>query len=239
MNEKDLNLMLLMGTPIPIDGGLSLHVPKLRDIITMGESRFNECLSGLLFDKSNIDGLNDDRLTNFEVLFAYCFHNAEFKNIIFNGLKLIFKEEAQMGDDGSNVFFYFDDSRKIDLSNFDVIQRVLKKANHIKVDKEPEFNPANSRAAQMIELIKKGKKNKPKPKETMNLHSIISGMAWKSNAVNIFNIFDLTIYQLYNGFYTTENIDNYHHTLSGVYAGTVDGKEIKFDQIHWAKIIDK
>lgn len=228
-----------MGEPILVSDGLHLHVPKLREIIAMSESKYNELLSALLFDKGNIDGLDDDRLTSFEVLFAYCFHNVEFKNIIFNALKLIFKEEAQMGDDGSNVFFYFDDSKKIDNSNFDFIQEVLKRANYIKVDNEPEFNPANSKAAQMIELIKKGKKSKPRPKETMNLHSIISGLAWKAKDVNIFSIFDLTIYQLYNGFYTTENIDNYHHTLQGIYAGTVDGKDIKFDQIHWAKILDK
>jgi hypothetical protein len=239
MNEKDLELKLLAGLPIPIEGVGLIYIPTLKEVISMGESRYHECLSGLLFSKNNIEGLQEQEGSNLEWLLAYTVHDKRFGESVFDGFKLIFKEEAHLGQYNKNVFFYLGDiheGRIIDSVKFEQIQHVLKKANFIK--DEPEYKPANDLAKKMIEMIKKNAKGRPKPKETMNLHSIINGLAWKSPSINLLNIFDLTVYQLYQGFYTTDNIDNYHHTLTGIYAGTVDGKNIKLSDLHWAKILN-
>lgn len=242
MNNNDLELKLLAGSPIEIHGVGTIYPPTIRDIVNIGESQYNKLLSTLLFDKENIENLHDHiELNNFQILFSYCYHQEDFKEITLKAIEFFFREKAQLGFNDSNVFFYFGhekENRKIDSSNLDQIQFVLKKMSFIKTNKEPEYNPANSKAKQMIELIMKNKKNKPLTKEIMNLHSVTSGMAWKSKNINIFNVFDLTVYQLYQGFRVTENIDNYHYTLTGVYSGNVSSKEINFTQIHWAKILD-
>ncbi|MCR8641544.1 hypothetical protein NV379_02640 [Paenibacillus sp. N1-5-1-14] len=242
MNETDLELKLLYGCPIPIEGVGMMLPPKLADIIKLGETNYNQFLSTLLFDKDNIDLASEAaEYNNLQILCSYCYHHEDFRTITLQAIEFFFKEKAHLGYDESNVFFYFGselENRKIDNEKLDLIQFVLKKMNFFKTSKEPEYNPANSKAKQMIDLIMKNKKNKPKPKETMNLHSIISGMAWKSNNVNIINVFDLTIYQLYQGFRVMENIDNYEHTLTGIYSGNVNSKEINFSQLHWAKIIE-
>lgn len=242
INENDLDLMLLAGMPIEIVGTGTIHPPKLKDIIAIGESRYNHLLSALLFDKRNIEGLADyEQHNNLQVLFAICYHDQIFRETLMKAFEYIFQEKAQLGYDDSEVFFYFGDiaeNRKIDSDKLEFIQHVVRKMSFIASSKGQDYDPANSKAKQMIDMILRNKKKRPQIKETMNFHSIISGMAWKSKDMNILNIFDLTVYQLYQGFRVIENIDNHHFTLTGIYTGNIDSKNINLAKLHWAKILE-
>lgn len=144
-------------------------------------------------------------------------------------------EEPEMYEDIEGVSIIFPSNGLIlNFKNFDNFQLILKTVHHLKTNNKPEFNPKDSRAQAMIDLILKQRKQQPTPKEKMTLVSIVSGLSWKSNGVSIKEILDLNIYQIYNGFFTTNNIDNYHHTLSAIYAGTIDSKNIKMADMHWA-----
>jgi hypothetical protein len=243
MNLKDLELKLLAGLPIEIQDVGSLYIPTLKEIISLGESRYNHLVSALLFDKKDQQNLKDLNGTNFEFLLFYCHYypNEELSRDFIESLELHFKDKVSISEEDG--FFYLGDyqeRRLIDEDNFEFIRDVVRKANHIRSPEEEEeegYNPANETAAQFIKELEEKKKKRPKPKETINLHSIISGLAWKPNGINLKEIFDLTIYQIYNGFAATENIDNYHYTMSGIYAGTVDGKKIKPETIHWARVL--
>ena len=233
--ENDLNLKLLAGMSIFIENLGILTPLKLRDIIALGELNYNELLSVLLIDKSNIDGLNNQDINNLELLMVYSYQNQDFREKTLKALKLFLNKEFFMNNEG---FFYCDDLI-INNDSFNYFQYVLKCANHIEIKKkEDEIIPGNERARKFMEKLKLSKQNIKKP-EIINLHSIISGVAWKSNNTNIINIFDLTIYQLYDAYHRLENIDNYHYTLSGLYAGTVDGKNINLSNITWSKILKK
>ena len=243
--DSDLNLRLLVGMPININNLGTVYPLKLKEIIALGEHVYNELLSVLLIDKKNIEGLKEEEFSNLEILMVYSYQNIEFREKALSSLKLFLNNEFFMSNEG---FFY---CRKLISDNyglfvyknlilnkepFDDFQYILKLANHIENKKEEDIIPGNERARKFMEKLKLSKQNIKKP-ETMNLHSIISGIAWKSNNINIINIFDLTIYQLYDAYHRLENIDNYHYTLSGLYAGTVDGKNINLSKITWTKII--
>lgn len=241
MDTNDIGLRLQAGMPIEIDGGF-YHTPKLKKIINIGQNKYDQYLSALLFDKNNIDGEIDKDIDNFEVLFSICYHNEEFKKTFFEALCFVFQESPQLFSDNESLFFYFGDELdnwRIDKFNFSKIQKIVKISNSITIKKEDAYNPANKTAEKFIERIKAIKASRPKPKETMNLQSIMNGLSWRSNDINPFNILDLTIYQLYQGFFATEKNDNYQFTLQGVYAGTVDGKKINYNNIHWAKTENK
>ncbi len=105
-----------------------------------------------------------------------------------------------------------------------------------KKELKEEYNPANEEARKIIEKIKENKKNAPKPKELITLSSMISGLGWKANNINIFNVWDLTVYQLYDGLNRLKIIDDYQFTLSGIYAGTIDSGKINLKDINWMKI---
>lgn len=254
--DSDLNLRLLAGIPIDIYGLGSVTPLKIKDVINLGEPDYNELLSVLLIDKSNIEGLEDDeKISNLELSMVYADQDVNFKEKILKALELFLNKEFFVSNEG---FFYCkipipitDDEEELtdneeeelfeclilDKEPFDDLQNVLKNAHHIeKKRKEDEIIPGNEQARKFMEKLKLSKQNIKKP-EVMNLHSIISGVAWKSNSMNIINIFDLTIYQLYDAFHRLENIDNYHYTLSGIYAGNVDSKNINLSKITWYKIL--
>lgn len=130
------------------------------------------------------------------------------------------------------------DDKSIGRDNWDDICRIIKTQNCVKRNKEEEYNPANEEARKIIEKIKALKKEHP-PKELVTLSSIISGIAYKSNSLNIINIWDLTIYQLYDALNRLNLIDNYQFTLNGIYTGTVDSKKINMKDINWIKILDE
>lgn len=241
MEIDDLDLKLLAGMPVEIEGVGLLHIPTLRQVIDIGYSVYNKYISAIMFDKSNVEGITDEEICNFDLMFGISVHNENFRDVILESFNFFFKKEAQLYFDNTGAFFYLGEiSNRIDNTNFQSIQEVIMKANHIKTNKEElEFNPGNEQAKALVEKIMAARKQKPKKKETMNLQSIVSGLAWRSNGINMLNVFDLTIYQLYDGFFRTERIDNYQFTLSGVYAGTVNGKEINFNNIHWTRIIEE
>lgn len=245
--DNDINLKLLAGMSISINSLGILTPLKLREIIALGEPIYNELLSVLLIDKENIEGLKEEEFSNLEILMVYSYQNIEFREKVLKSLKLFLGNEFFISSEGffycrnlisDNYGLFVYKYLVIDKEPFEDFQHVLKCANHIEIKKEEEEDiiPGNERARKFMEKLRLSKQNIKKP-ETMNLHSIISGVAWKSNNTNIIDIFDLTIYQLYDAYHRLENIDNYHYTLSGLYAGTVDGKKINLSKITWTKII--
>lgn len=238
MNQEDLECKLLANLPIPLDKAGYIYIPTFREVSEIGLSSYNQLLAQLIIDKAMLRQSIDDSITNFDVFYANCYHDEDFKNRSLVALRMFFRSDVVMTDSLNEAFFIIGDDGRLDHSNFDSFQHVIKTANHIKLEKEPEFKPGNSKAQEMINAILKNRKKQPKPKEKMDLVSIVTALAWKQNGLNIFNVFDLNIFQIYNGFYITNNIDNYHHTLTGMYAGTIDGKNIKMSDIHWANKVN-
>jgi hypothetical protein len=238
MDNQDLELQLLEGSPIEIENVGLFYVPTLREITKIKYSKYMNYVSIVLFDKKNIENFQDSDFENFELAWTLCYQDVAFRERLFEALSFFLRDEISLVHDDQGLYLYLTKNEtRIDEGSFATIQLIVKKMNFIK-EPEAEFKPANSKAQEMIELLKKIKKNKPAPKEKINLKSIISGLAWKPNGMNIKNIFDITIYQLYDGFLSTENIDNHYHTFTGIYSGNVDAKKIDVSSFHWAKIID-
>lgn len=239
MNANDLKLRLLAGMPIPIEGLGHVTPPTLREIIYIGESKYNALLSSLLVNKELIKHDFEGDITDFELAIALNYYNESFRSLFTEGLELFFQEKPFFLQE--NGLFYFGeiaDERFLTKERFDMLQQIIKEANKISNVNEPEFNPANERAKKLVEMILKNRKSKPQKKEIINLHSTISGLAWKSNSINIQNVFDLTIYQLYDGISRLDNIDYFQNTMTGLYSGAIDKRSINLEQINWKKILD-
>ncbi len=239
MNEDDLNLRLLAGMPINIEGVGKIFSPTLREIIEVGESIYNQYLSAFLFDKNNIETDIKEDISNFEMMFAYAYHHEDFRKILLESIEFFFKDKAHLNHDGRDVFLLFKDG-KIEKSVFEDVQNILKVANWLSKTQEEneQYNPADEETARVIREMLERRRKKAKPKPTVSLYSIISAMSWKSPDININKILDLTIFQLYDGFRRLEKIDSIHYTLNGIYSGNVDAKKINMSDLNWAKIIE-
>ncbi|MFD0587818.1 hypothetical protein ACFQZE_07370 [Paenibacillus sp. GCM10027627] len=241
----DIELKLLTGLPIEIIATGDLYSPLVKDIIELGYSKYNELLSCVLVDKANlVKKVQDDDVSTFTIILSLCVHDPTYEQKFLKAIELMFKEKAQFGHTEDEAFFYFGDiteGRYITSKNIEYIQAMIRLANQVKHQDEEEenYNPADEQTRKVIEEMLARRKNKPKPKPTINLHSIISGLACKSNSINHFNVGQLSLYQLYDSFHRLDVIENYHYTLVGIYSGNVDSKKINFNKIHWTKIIDK
>lgn len=234
MNKDDIQYNLLGNLPIYIDDLGYIKIPCVKEIFSIGMSVYNTYLSTLLIDKSLFeDEQLSDQITNFDLFMSNCFHDEMYKIVAFKALYLFFGQEPSLHleDDTLKVLV---GNGEINGSNFALIQDVITLGNNVKMSKEPEFKAANKHAQKLIDMIKKNRVKEPPKKEKMNLHSIISGLVWKENGQSLDSILNMNIYQIYNGFNTTNSIENYHHTVSALYAGTIDGKKIKMSDIHWA-----
>lgn len=238
MNIEDTKIQLSVNLPVNIGNSLFYHPTSFKEAARIGWSNYNQYLSTLLIDKSAYEKNLEDDIKNFDLFYVNCYHNEDFKNTSFNALRLFFMDEPELCEESGNVFIGFHSlGARLDHSNFDNLQHLLKIAHHLKIDKEEEFNAGNSAAQKMIDMILRNKSKRPPPKEKMDLNSIITSLAWKPNGLSILSIYDLNIYQIYQGFFVTNNIDDYYFTLSGIYAGTLDAKNIKMSDIHWANKI--
>ncbi|WP_145921927.1 hypothetical protein [Paenibacillus sp. O199] len=234
MNNDDIQYNLLGNLPIHIDGLGYVKIPCIRDIFSMGMSKYNTYLSTLLIDKSLFkDDTMSEQITNFDLFMSNCFHDEMYRIVAFKALELFFGKEPRLHLEENTLKILIGDEEITD-SNFALIQDVITLGNNVKISKEPEYKAANKHAQKLIDMIKKNKSKAPPKKEKMDLHSIISGLIWKENGQSLDSILNMNIYQIYNGFNTTNSIENYHHTVSALYAGTIDGKKIKMSDIHWA-----
>lgn len=241
----DIKLKLLAGLPIYVKDVGNIYPLKLKEVAELGEIKYNSCLSALCFD---IDDLNWDEnmvmpegITTFDIMMANCTKDEEFKSIVLEGLSLFLKEKVEfinyVENDSRYLFLQVGNENKIIYrDNYKNVKYILMQQNHIIRPKKEEYNPANEQARKLIEQIKKNRANAPKIKPSIDLHSIMSGVAWKGQ-VGIEEILDLTVYQLYDAYYRLEVVDNYDKTMQGVYAGTIDVKKIDLKKINWNNII--
>lgn len=89
--------------------------------------------------------------------------------------------------------------------NFNCLIRDILEMNHIDVEKQfPLVGFKNSKAREIYENIQKqkekAKKKNEKKDKMVTLGDIISSLCVQSNSYNLINIWDLTIYQLYDQF---------------------------------------
>jgi hypothetical protein len=234
--DESISLKLLLGQPVNVKG-VNIYSPILNEIVSVGYDTYNYGLSSLLFDKNLFEDLKEIKESNFNLMVHFFVKDESFRNSVEIGSRLIFKEEIKVEIIDNRPCFVLGDYT-INQSSLDDIQRLIKIANRVP-DKKPEdeFNPGNSKAREIMEKILKDRAKRPPKKPFTNLHSIISGLSWKSN-LDILKIGNLTIYQVYDGFYRMENIDHYNGILTGIYTGNIDSSKIKLQESAWTKIID-
>lgn len=228
---------LLKGKPIDL-GVCKVYPLTLNEIVDMTEEKYNQALSLITFNKNRLQ-INDEelnKLTDYEILLAYCYHQSDFRELFFESVETFLKEPIHLHELG---FFYLGDleeQRIIDENVLKQIQEVIRKQNFLSTEKT-EFKPANDKAAELIEKIKKVKEKLAKQNRDneLNLSDIVSIVACYSDGINMFNVWDLTIYQLYITYMRLIMWDEYH-TKYILLPHVTDSTSL--DLKHWATKIN-
>jgi hypothetical protein len=239
MNIDDIELKLLLGLPIEVDGLGQICSPKVRDVAKVGESTYNEYLGTLLFSKENVNKEFSGDFSDYQlfcILYAQVESFREMVNLSFN-----FFMHSETHLDTESAFFYLvngDSVGRLTEENFYLMQDHIRLANFIKKNEKEEekYNPADKETAALIKELLEFRRNnpKPKPKPTIDLRSIISGMSWKCPSVDIS---EKTIFQLYDGYRRLQNLDSLHYAMYGIYTGNVDVKKLNMNELNFALIL--
>ena len=204
---------LLKGKPIDL-GICKVHPLTLNEIVELTEEKYNQALSLITFNKSRLDIKDEElnKLTDYQILLAYCYHNHEIRDLFFESIEIFLKEPIHLHELG---FFYLgelEEQRIIDENGLKQIQEVVKKQNFLSTEEEKAMKPANDKAAELIEKMKKIKEKlaKQNREDELHLSDIISIVACYSDGINLFNVWDLTVYQLYIAYLRLIMWDDYH-----------------------------
>lgn len=232
LQDEDLELKIFQGLPIKIGNVGQIWQFTLSQINSnIGYVNYVQALNTICVE---IEGIDEEGI--YEWFYNQCYNETVYSEAILNALELYFGELVNFSSEG---FFVggLDTNRIINKTNFSYIRKVIRRVNHLAPPEEEEKpNFGNERARKMWEQIQANQKKLQRVKKNKsNLSSLISGMAWKSGLHE--KVWDLTIYQLYDGLARFGVIDEVHHTLNGIYAGTIDLKSFKKEELDWTKII--
>lgn len=178
----------------------------------------------IVFDKFLIDSILYTLNFFFEDEITYDFERRIF--LVFNGITDENNQKIQTG----TIY-----KRNYD----DIVNIILQRVNISK--KNDEYKNAkvkNKIAEKFLKKMQDGnKKNKPKEDKKMEIGNLISSISAHSKTLNILNIWDLTIFQLYDQFTRIRHDDSYMMNSTSV--SVWGDKENKFDDTIWFSIINK
>ena len=101
--------------------------------------------------------------------------------------------------------------------------------------KESEREDIDDRMKEILAELEEEESKVNESKGTkVTILSIMLGLASKHNSINLLNMWDYTIYQIIKTYHYVEKIDNEDRVVQGIYAGTIDGKKIDLEKLHWA-----
>lgn len=239
MNDRNMLYKLLKGKDVEIEGitvknynlefitevlGLDLFYELTSLSALKTKDLFVKQVKGLeevsLFDV--VIAVEDIRNKFIKMFNVFTIHTWEYIEVAGVG-KLLSKNEK-------------DEKIQINKNNFQIILDIIKRMYCVNRSEKEDYNAVNEEVAEAFREFEEWEETLKKEDEEITLDSIITGVSIKSKKYDLFNIWELTIFQLMMTYFGLEQEDAYDRVMSAVYAGTLDGKVAK--EHHWAKKIN-
>lgn len=234
------DLQLTTGIDIPVEElGVTIIQPKLREIAILGQQNYFIALQIFLIDKKQLH-LQNKPVTNWDI-FKKAIHQKmdnvkDVFALVSNFLQLFFKEKVVIGP-RSIMIFCGEEIKNIEGETFDMLRRIIGEVGGkflIAGAAEDEFNPANKKAAEIAEKMKKGREKLAKAKELENpdkkegsnfLSKYIKIVAVKT-ANSLEQVNNMTLYQLNALMKGEMAYENYDIDVRSRLAGAKSDKEL-------------
>lgn len=243
-NKADLDLKLLMGSSVYAN-----HIPvrpkTLREIVEIGYTEHMSRLRLLCLDRREI--VSDEFIEQFDKVPIYAiwqtFGNEDMQEKYIRSLEYFLDLRYSGIDviDEEKIVLVFNDEVIVDRDTYNEIIYTIKKQNAYTEsvdDKLKESTATTDKAKKILEKLHKNKKKVEEIKKKddtsnatkIDFYSIISSVSTKSSNISKFNIWDLTLYQLYDEFERLQILDSYNTSILAMVQGA------KIDDLeHWAK----
>ena len=202
----------MAGIDIPIpELQLTIHVPVIKEIALMGETKFFMAVQYLCLDKESLiqDETLLSSLTNFQVLMKVLeqSQDKDKKNAVIMLLTLLFPDYIPVITRNSIILTKQGENQPllIDDNNFDIFQSVLKEilcVNSLFQGNNVIYNPANDRAKEIAEKLMRGRRKVAEIKSKVNNESVItryiSILTIGSNTMSLEDCLNLNMFQIFD-----------------------------------------
>lgn len=218
---------LLSPDPIYVEKVGNILSPKLKDISSIGIKTYQYYLSLLLMENDVFDLLTS---------------NLEIADALQYALNFFIQEKVYFS--GTDNFFIVQTDEKttglITRENYPLICNLICQRNYITSKETTDLTKVkNKKAQEIMKKLQKGRAEKAKQTKAdknMELGNIISAVANKSHSLNILNIWDLTVFQLWDCFSRLSN--NNVYTIQSMSVAAYGNKDNHFDFNSWFKRIN-
>lgn len=168
--------------------------------------------------------------------------NEQFCSLLQDILNFFLKEDVIYSQE--KKFYIVKDNEQIvgviTRDNYNIICDLICQRNCIKSNQEEDLSKIKSKKAlEILKKLKKGRAEKEKiskADKNMELGNIISAVANKSQSLNILNIWDLTIFQIWDCFARLNN--NNIYDIQSMSVAAWGDKDNHFDATAWFKRIE-
>lgn len=215
---------LLSPDPIQIQNVGGILSPKLKDISSIGYKTYQYYLAILQID---FDQLTAD---------------ADSIYLLEAALNFFIQEDVAYSAEQS-AFILTKDSQltgAITKEIYSPVCDLIFQRNGIKAKQEEDLSKVKSKKAlEIMKKLQRGRAEKAKhtkADKNMELGNILSAVANKSQSINIINIWELTVYQLWDCFSRLSN--NSIYAIQSMSVAAWGNKDNLFDATAWFKRID-
>ena len=242
-------LDLLSPEPIRMENVGGILSPKLRDIASIGYGTYHFYLELLLMDlekylsmighAEDYGRLSDEEKSELD-MFDFWTANEQSADLLKKVLNFFIKEEVVYS--GQDRCFLIQNGNGnigvITRDSYPQVRDIICQRVCIRPGQEEDLSKVkNKKALEIAKKLQKGrsqKKKQEKADKNMELGNIISAVANRSPSLNILNIWDLTVYQLWDCFSRISNNNIYDIQARGVAAW--GNKDNHFDATAWYAI---
>lgn len=214
-----MRLQLFLGQGIPITEHVSLYSPTVQKIADIGEDTYQFYYNLATFNVdvlSSLELFSEEKLNQHEHIsnFAWFTSSPALAEWVAQALSFFCRQEISFYSPGS--FFYLNQEKLVHSGNYKEIAAIIKELNGVQ-EEEPKMPFRNTRAKKLYEKLQKARK-KHSSAETLELKDLLSILCQaEGNGIHIFNVGQLTIYQVYEHFERL-NLKENHKRLLGVWS---------------------
>jgi hypothetical protein len=242
LHQIDIKLRLLSGDSFNVNK-LEIIPLTLKEIKDVGYIQYNQYLSILTLKKEELlPELKDQDISVFDIILKS--DSSVLKNLLVETLSLFLHQNKDDVLIHHHYGLIFGGATKnpndcliVNDENFNEIVEVIKLQNGIVSPNEADsFAPQDDKAKSIIAKFKKGREEVKKTKTKSNKNDgnidfadIVSAVSTKSNTYNKSNIWDLTIYQLYDEYKRLEMISSYETNILAM----INGAKVE-NLKHWS-----
>lgn len=242
---------LLSPDPIHLQGIGGIVSPTLKSISSIGINTYQYYLTLLSMDlnayfaiigqKELFESLSEEEKAQMN-LFDLLTINSDSINLLQTVLNFFIKEDVVYSMK-YKAFLVQKENERIGMITkeiYPLVCDVICQRNCIKSNQEEDLSKVKSKKAlEILKKLQKGRAEKArqtKSDKNMELGNIISAVANKSYSLNIINIWDLTVYQLWDCFSRLTN--NNIFEIQSMSVATWGNKDNTFDANAWFKKMD-